>query len=630
MATPLAQCDAFGFIYDQAGDPAADILVVLKRVLDASGSPILLSPKTTLTDSAGSFHFTLPEDATAYISARASALWNCPDGRPFKVPPGPSGELIPGFFLSDNANVEPPLVYVSDTLSIPRASASQDGYLSAADFVAFEAGAAEMGITQIDTGTGLTGGPITDTGTIALAPIPGVAGTWSNPTSITVNAEGQIIAISSGAPDTIPPVISAISTSALTGTSVTVTWTTNEPADSQVEYGITTSYGTSTTLDTSPVLTHSVPITGLTATTLYHYRVKSKDTAGNPTTSGDNTFTTTAGPDITAPVISAVTAGSLTTTGATITWTTDELADSQVEYGPTTSYGSSTGITNTSPRVTSHTVPLTGLAGATLYHYRVKSRDAAGNLQTGTDNSFTTTTPVDLLTDLVSMWQLEESGTAARLDSHGSNTLNPSATLASGTGKIGLAAHFPGDGPHLDIVTNSTIETGDVNYTIAFWVNLETNVADGDCVGKNAGSPIGAVVDEYIVGYEAPPGSDRFRFTVCGGGPVYTTVAANVLGSPTTGTWYFIVCWHDMSDGTINIQINDSPTFDTAVRTEPMNTGYAPLNVGQYGTPSVAAPSHFLHGFVDELAFWKGRVLNPAQRSALYNGGAGLPFSSWT
>ena len=55
-----------------------------------------------------------------------------------------------------------------------------------------------MGITEIDTGAGLTGGPITDTGTIGLQIIGGVAGTWSNPSSITVNAYGQIIAITSG------------------------------------------------------------------------------------------------------------------------------------------------------------------------------------------------------------------------------------------------------------------------------------------------------------------------------------------------------------------------------------------------------------------------------------------------
>src|SRR4030095_5473127 len=46
--------------------------------------------------------------------------------------------------------------------------------------------------------------------------------------------------------------------------------------------------------------------------------------------------------DTTAPVISNVAAGGITTTGATITWTTNENSDSQVEYGTDQTYGQST------------------------------------------------------------------------------------------------------------------------------------------------------------------------------------------------------------------------------------------------------------------------------------------------
>src|SRR5207302_9324697 len=81
---------------------------------------------------------------------------------------------------------------------------------------------------------------------------------------------------------------------------------------------------------------------------------------------------------VTAPTISTVTASGITASAATITWTTDEAADSQLQYGPTTAYGSST------PRVptllTTHSQALSGLTGSTLYHYRVKSKDALGNL----------------------------------------------------------------------------------------------------------------------------------------------------------------------------------------------------------------------------------------------------------
>jgi hypothetical protein len=92
--------------------------------------------------------------------------------------------------------------------------------------------------------------------------------------------------------------------------------------------------------------------------------------------------------DTVAPTISGVQAGSLSSSGATITWTTDEASDSLVEYGTTTAYGSSSTLNST--MVTTHSVALTGLSGSTLYHYRVKSKDSSGNLATSGDFTFTT------------------------------------------------------------------------------------------------------------------------------------------------------------------------------------------------------------------------------------------------
>jgi hypothetical protein len=96
--------------------------------------------------------------------------------------------------------------------------------------------------------------------------------------------------------DTVAPTVSAVQATAVTTSGATITWTTNEVADSQVEYGTTTAYGSATTLNTSLVTSHSVGLTALAGSTAYHYRVKSKDAAGNLTTSGDFTFTTGAAP----------------------------------------------------------------------------------------------------------------------------------------------------------------------------------------------------------------------------------------------------------------------------------------------------------------------------------------------
>ncbi|MEQ4568041.1 galactose oxidase-like domain-containing protein [Paenarthrobacter sp. CAP02] len=92
--------------------------------------------------------------------------------------------------------------------------------------------------------------------------------------------------------------------------------------------------------------------------------------------------------DTTPPVISGVSAGTPSTSGATITWTTDEASSTQVEYGTTAAYGQNT--VQDPTLQTTHSAALSGLSAGTLYHYRVKSADAAGNLAVSGDAAFTT------------------------------------------------------------------------------------------------------------------------------------------------------------------------------------------------------------------------------------------------
>lgn len=186
--------------------------------------------------------------------------------------------------------------------------------------------------------------------------------------------------------DITAPAISAVASGAITGDTATITWTTDEASDSRVEYGLTTAYGSLSTLDAGLVTSHSRVLSLLAGSTTYHYRVQSRDAAGNLAVSADATFTTAA--DTTAPTVSARTVGGVTTDAVHITWTTDEASDSQVEYGTTGAYGSTTTLDGS--LVTAHDVLISGLTPGTLYHYRILSRDADGNLQTSTDGTFTT------------------------------------------------------------------------------------------------------------------------------------------------------------------------------------------------------------------------------------------------
>ena len=84
--------------------------------------------------------------------------------------------------------------------------------------------------------------------------------------------------------------------------------------------------------------------------------------------------------DTTPPVLSSVAASNITSTAALVSWASNEASNSQVEYGPTASYGAATPLDG--QLVTSHTVSLSGLVANTDYFYRVRSADAAGNLAT--------------------------------------------------------------------------------------------------------------------------------------------------------------------------------------------------------------------------------------------------------
>ncbi len=172
--------------------------------------------------------------------------------------------------------------------------------------------------------------------------------------------------------------ITNVTSTGMTAGGATIEWVSNLSASSQVQYGTTTSYGQNSIANATMVTNHSVTLSGLTASTTYHYRVLSNNSSGNAISTDFTFATTTAG---SAPVISGATATAILSTSAVIDWSTNVAANSQVEYGTTSSYGSST--TLDSNLVTSHSESLTGLVASTLYHYRVHSSNSAGATVSG-------------------------------------------------------------------------------------------------------------------------------------------------------------------------------------------------------------------------------------------------------
>jgi chitodextrinase len=185
--------------------------------------------------------------------------------------------------------------------------------------------------------------------------------------------------------DTTPPVgPTTLSLLSKTNTQVRISWTPATDNVGVVGYNI---YKDGVYIDGTQTAT-SYTAGNLNPNTQYLFSVKARDAIGNISLGSPVlTVSTLPSVDSTAPIISNVTTSSVTQTTANIGWSTNEGADSKVEYGMTTNYD---GSANTTLYSTAHTLSLTGLAAGTTYHYKVTSKDIAGNSTSSSDATFTT------------------------------------------------------------------------------------------------------------------------------------------------------------------------------------------------------------------------------------------------
>jgi hypothetical protein len=86
--------------------------------------------------------------------------------------------------------------------------------------------------------------------------------------------------------------INNVNISLISTNSATISWTTNNNSNSEVEYGLSSDKYFLSIRDETATKSHVLKIEGpaLTPGTLFHFRVKSKDSAGNEEISGDKSF----------------------------------------------------------------------------------------------------------------------------------------------------------------------------------------------------------------------------------------------------------------------------------------------------------------------------------------------------
>jgi hypothetical protein len=223
---------------------------------------------------------------------------------------------------------------------------------------------------------------------------------------------------------------------------------------------------------------------------------------------------------------------------------------------------------------------------------------------------------MSLLTNLISYWPMDEASGNA-LDAHGSNPLTDNGTVGSAAGKVGgarsLAAASEEFFSHAD---NADLSTGNVDFAFAGWFNLASAASESTILGKAVTSNAQGIDYQLFVS----GGTLTWRVTPDGDYANRTQVSA---GSIATGTWYHFVAWHDSVADVIGLAVN-AGTPATAAHTTGVFDGTGLFTIGD-----LSGFVSRLDGLIDEVGLWKGRILTAQERTDLYNGGAGLAYSSF-
>jgi hypothetical protein len=402
--------------------------------------------------------------------------------------------------------------------------------------------------------------------------------------------------------DTIPPTISM--TSPASGSTVSGPTTVSATASDNV--GVV---GVQFKLDGANLGAEMVtsPYTGTwdpstTANGIHTLTGVARDAAGNTKTSGSVTVTVNIVADTTPPVISGVAASAVSASGATIIWTTNESSTSQADYGRTTGYGSATALNAT--LLTAHSQSVSGLSPSTVYHYRVKSRDAAGNLATSGDFAFTTSAP----SPPIAYWPLDDGSGTVALDATGNGN---AGTLVNGptwgSGAIAGALTFNGVNQSVTVAHTPALDA--FPLTVSAWIKTTSTTGVSGIVNKyvaNSNNGYNLFLNNgALCAWYFRTGTNH---VYDGGGCTLQTTGYN------NGLWHLVTYVVDLTGATLYV---DGAPVRSLAWTGPAGppTTTQPVHVGHY--PGAFGGVEYFPGSIDDVRLYN-RALSAAEISALY------------
>jgi hypothetical protein len=220
-----------------------------------------------------------------------------------------------------------------------------------------------------------------------------------------------------------------------------------------------------------------------------------------------------------------------------------------------------------------------------------------------------------LRTSLTAFWSLESNASWTDDTGNGTTLTGNGTPPNTTTGKVGNGVSLNGSSDYLSAANNTNIAHGGGAFSMQAWVNASV-IATGSILSKSNNA---FNQRDWYVQLRFNGSANVFSWRMWNTGS--TTFDCDSAQTNSAG-WHHIVMTYDGA-GAMKIYVdNNTPGTQTLSSTANSSTGA--LNIGRNADDGVS----FLTGTIDQVGYWKGRVLSAADVSALYNGGAGLSYAA--
>ena len=418
-----------------------------------------------------------------------------------------------------------------------------------------------------------------------------------------------------GAPVAQPPAApTGLGATAFSDTRVDLSWADNSTDESSftVERSTDSAFTSPTTINVANDKT-SYSDTGLTASTTYWYRVRSRNAVGNSAWSNVASVTTKATAPPAAPPAAPSNTGATPVTSSRIdvSWTDNSTNEANFVVDRSTS---STFATVTSTTVPAGTTSLadTGLAANTAYWYRVRAVNAAGSSANSTPATATTkpapaSYAADVISDApVSYWRLGETSGTSAADQRAANTGTYLGAPALGSGSLlaadttNKAVSFDGTNDAVDVLDSNSLDLTS-GVTLEAWIKPNLLPAAGQFAS------VVTKAEAYSLQFNGP----RLEFTVMQNGLRKRLQAAS--GAIVTGQTYHVVATYDGT--TQRLYLNGAQVVSVPL------TGAATVTPTDLDIGSWDGGSEFFSGVIDDVAVYN-QALSAPRIASHYSAGS--------